>query len=632
MYVRQLAILILVVIVAACNTSEPTKPPEPETVPLEIPVEPKEPPLDTSTLEVESAAPISFVPNGSQDSSTKGQWSAKTPWPTLAIHAALMPDKTVITWGWRRQWNRSNGDDPVRYSICKTWTDSWDSTQTLTAGHSSKWYGAGVTGNGLSYPITCPNPDNTDMFGAGHAHTSDGSLFVAGGMGVGPTLSASKGDPWDGVYYGVNNTNTFNSSTRQWQPGPRMAKARWYPTVTTLSDGKMLVSGGSDYEHGSFGLPDFDRANGNADLHERLEADDLQSLTGARLRVPYYPWMIVSPKNGLVLEAGPQPQMRFLDANGTGTWQDGNFTRSDKTLRGYGSAVPIIDLSSSDPKEWTAKAFAFGGSGEPDTNNNRNNPDCQYRKTKSEEVVFNPKKTCPLALTSSSEINLQDGSSSAKADLKRGRRNANAVALANGQILAVGGNEFWNNRGVQQFTPELYDPPTNAWSDLSAQKGIRNYHSTALLLPDATVFSAGGFYDRNFDQDPKNNPTGEANARNSKDAEVFYPSYLFNPDGQPASRPWIRAAPKTVKYGQEFLIGTPDADQIAQVNLIKLGATTHAFDADQRLVKIAFTRGSERLSIQAPKNGTFAPPGHYMLFILNAQGVPSVARIVKLEP
>ena len=201
-----------------------------------------------------------------------------------------------------------------------------------------------------------------------------------------------------------------------------------------------------------------------------------------------------------------------------------------------------------------------------------------------------------------------------------------------GKPLAVGGNEFWNNRGVQQFTPELYDPPTNTWTDQSAQKGIRNYHSTALLLPDATVFSAGGFYDRNFDQDPKNNPTGEANARNSKDAEVFYPTYLFNPDGQPASRPWIRAAPKTVKYGQEFLIGTPDADQIAQVNLIKLGATTHAFDADQRLVKIAFTRGSERLSIQAPKNGTFAPPGHYMLFVLNAQGVPSVARIVKLEP
>jgi Domain of unknown function (DUF1929) len=631
MKVRQLVILVLVAVIAACNTSEPTKP-EPGPVPLGIPVEPQEPPLDTSTFEVEATAPISLVPNGSQGSSTKGKWSAKIPWPTLAIHAALMPDKTVITWGWRRQNNRSNGDDPIHNQVCQTWTDIWDSTKTLETGHSSNWYGAGVTGNGLSYPITCPNPDNTDMFGAGHAHMPDGDLFVAGGMGVGPTISASKGNPWDGTYYGVNNTNSFNSSTRQWRPGPRMARARWYPTVTTLSDGKMLVSGGSDYEHGSFGLPDYARANGNVDLHERLEADGLQSLTGAKLRVPYYPWMIVSPKDGLVLEAGPQAQMRFLDANGAGTWQDGGFNRSDKTLRGYGSAVPIIDLRSSNPNGWTAKVFAFGGGGEPDTNDNRHNPDCGYRKAKSGEVVFNPGKTCPLALTSSSEINLLDGSSVARANLKRGRRNANGVALANGQILAVGGNEFWNNRGAQHFTPELYDPETNLWADLSAQQGIRNYHSSALLLPDASVLSAGGYFDRNFDQDPKKNPTADADARNSKDAEVFYPPYLFNQNGQPASRPWIRAAPKTIKYDQAFEIGTPDADQIAQVNLIKLGATTHAFDADQRLVKLAFTRGSERLGIQAPKDGTFAPPGHYMLFILNVQGTPSVARILKLEP
>jgi hypothetical protein len=170
MNARQLAILVLVAVVAACNTSRPTKPPEP--VPLEIPVDPPESPFDTTGFEVETVAPNTVVPTGS---STQGQWSARVAWPTLAIHAALMPDKTVMTWGWRRQWNRSsNGDDPIHYQICKTWTDSWDSTQKLSAGHSSKWYGAGVTGNGLSYPITCPNPEDTDMFGAGHAHMPSG--------------------------------------------------------------------------------------------------------------------------------------------------------------------------------------------------------------------------------------------------------------------------------------------------------------------------------------------------------------------------------------------------------------------------------------------------------------------------
>ena len=227
-------------------------------------------------------------------------------------------------------------------------------------------------------------------------------------------------------------------------------------------------------------------------------------------------------------------------------------------------------------------------------------------------------------------VRRRDGSSVTKASLKRGRRNLNGVALANGQVLAVGGTDYWNDRGAQHYTPELYDPVTNTWTDMAAQQGIRNYHSTALLLPDASVLSMGGYFDRNFDQDP-NNPNGEADARNSKDAEVFYPPYLFGKNGQPAKRPWIRAAPKSVKYDQEFLIGTPNADKIAQVTLIKLGATTHSFDADQRLVKLGFSRGGERLSIRAPANGTFAPPGHYMLFIIDDQGIPSVARIVKLE-
>jgi Domain of unknown function (DUF1929) len=634
-----LPLVLIVVIVAACNTTQPPVQPV-QPVQLEIPTEPTEPvkptepALDTSQLEVESSAPNSRVPNGSASSNDFGVWSAKIAWPTLAIHAALMPDKTVITWGWRRQGN------PVRYQICKTWIDTWDSTQTLEAGHSNAWYGNGVTGNsltgnGLAYPITCPNPDNTDMFGAGQAHSPDGQLFVAGGTGVGPTINATTGNPWDGVYYGVKNTNSYNHITNEWQPGPRMNRARWYPTVTTLSDGQMLISGGSDATFGSFGLPSYPGADGNVDLHERLEGAGLEGaglkgLTGARLRVPYYPWMIVTPKAGLVLEAGPQAQMRYLDPNGTGTWTNGNFRRADNTFRSYGSALPIIDLRSSEPNGWTAKALAFGGAGEPDLNGNRTNPDCAYRKTTAGTLSFNPGKTCVLASKSSSEIDLRDGSSLTKAGLKRGRRNLNGVALANGQVLAVGGNDYWNDRGAQHFTPELYDPAKDTWTDMAAQKGIRNYHSTALLLPDASVLSMGGYFDRNFDQS-SSNPEGDADARNSKDAEIFYPPYLFGNDGQPAKRPWIRAAPKSVKYDQEFLIGTPNADQIVQVNLIKLGATTHSFDSDQRLVKLGFSRGGERLSIRAPANGTFAPPGHYMLFIIDDQGVPSVARIVKLE-
>jgi Domain of unknown function (DUF1929) len=648
----RLTILILIAALATACTFKNTVEPDPEPQPLEVPAETTpdplpeplpeplpdpapnpipEPTFDPNRYEIEANAPTSRTPNGPASSYQQGVWSAKTNWPTLAIHAALMPDKTVVTFGWRRQWNNSAGEDPVHYQICKTWTDTWDSSQALGQGHSSRWYGSGISGstNPASYATSCPNPNDTDMFGAGHAHTPDGNLFVAGGMGVGATISANKGDPWNGKYFGVNNTNTYNPFTRTWQPGPAMSKPRWYPTVTTLSDGKMLISGGSDFLNGSFGLPGFASASGNADLHERLENGGIQSLPGARKKIPYYPWMIVMPNTGNVLEAGPQPQMNVLNPNGNGGWTNQNTTRADNAFRSYGAAIPIIDLRQNNP---TSSALVLGGGGEPDDNDAKDKPDCQYRKNSAGNTVFNPNGTCPLGLKSLIEIDLQTGSSSSKAALKRGRRNLNAVALPSGQVLAIGGNEFWNDRGAQHFTPELYDPERNTWSDLPPQQGIRNYHSTALLLPDASVLSAGGYWDRNFDVNPANSTTGDPNARSSKDAELFYPQYLYDSNGQPASRPWIRAAPKTIRYNQEFELGTPDANEIANVSLIKLGSTTHGFDADQRLVKIGFTRGSDRLRIQTPANGTFAPPGHYMLFILNAQGVPSVARIVKLEP
>jgi hypothetical protein len=78
-------------------------------------------------------------------------------------------------------------------------------------------------------------------------------------------------------------------------------------------------------------------------------------------------------------------------------------------------------------------------------------------------------------------------------------------------------------------------------------------------------------------------------------------------------------------------VGTPDAANISSVTLVRLGAVTHAFDANQRLLKLTFQPGPGGLTVQAPSAATLAPPGHYMLFILGANGVPSVASIVKIQ-
>jgi hypothetical protein len=115
--------------------------------------------------------------------------------------------------------------------------------------------------------------------------------------------------------------------------------------------------------------------------------------------------------------------------------------------------------------------------------------------------------------------------------------------------------------------------------------------------------------------------------------EIYSPTYLFNPDGTLAARPAITGVPtSSIGYGTAFQVQTPDAASISSVVLMRPGAPTHAFDMEQRLVAMNFTAGSGVLNVTAPPNGNVAPPGYYMLFILNSSGVPSVAQFVQLTP
>ena len=163
---------------------------------------------------------------------------------------------------------------------------------------------------------------------------------------------------------------------------------------------------------------------------------------------------------------------------------------------------------------------------------------------------------------------------------------------------------------------DLYDPNTNTFSPAGANLYPRLYHSASLLLPDATVLLIGG-----------NPQRGNYERR----LEIYSPAYLFDADGTPAFRPTITGVtPGTVGYGATFQVQTPDAAQIASVVLVRPGAATHAFDMEQRLVGLSYTAGSGVLNVTAPPNGNIAPPGYYMLFVLDTAGVPSVARFVRL--
>jgi hypothetical protein len=190
------------------------------------------------------------------------------------------------------------------------------------------------------------------------------------------------------------------------------------------------------------------------------------------------------------------------------------------------------------------------------------------------------------------------------------RYNENLVLLPDGTVLAVGGGGGFGAFTNPIFTPELFDPKTGQWTVMAPQTIQRTYHSTAVLLPDGRVVSSGS-----------NN-----GASTEITYEIYSPPYLFM-----GARPVIQSAPTSLGYGAKFNISTANASTITRVALVRPGATTHADDFDQRYVDLTYTVGAGGIQATAPANSSQAPPGYYMLVIVNSSGVPSVMPFLQLK-
>jgi len=199
------------------------------------------------------------------------------------------------------------------------------------------------------------------------------------------------------------------------------------------------------------------------------------------------------------------------------------------------------------------------------------------------------------------------------------RRHVNGTVLPDGKVLITGGTSGpgFNDETHAELSAELWDPATETWTELSSETIPRIYHSVAMLMPDARVLVGGG-------------GEGGRPSTDEPNIEMFSPPYLFNSDGSLATRPQITSAPDAVGYGASFQVSSPDAASITSVVLIKSGSVTHAFNFNQRFIPVGFSAGGGSLTVTAPGDPNVAPPGHYLLFVLNAQGVPSVARIVHI--
>jgi hypothetical protein len=218
------------------------------------------------------------------------------------------------------------------------------------------------------------------------------------------------------------------------------------------------------------------------------------------------------------------------------------------------------------------------------------------------------------------------------------RRQHNAVVLPDGTVLVIGGTGGGGgtrpDKGVTGFndlregqpvhTAELWDPNgdngAGAWQELAAEEIDRCYHSTAVLLPDARVLSAGGGEYRPDDKNP--NPADDSH----REAQIYSPPYLFRGD-----RPVITAAPASVHYGEAFDIETANATTISKVTWTRLASVTHSFDHNQHVNFLEVTEtGTNRWQVAAPARPQLCPPGHYMMFVLNEDAVPSDASIISI--
>ena len=177
-------------------------------------------------------------------------------------------------------------------------------------------------------------------------------------------------------------------------------------------------------------------------------------------------------------------------------------------------------------------------------------------------------------------------------------------------MLASGGGSNSDGRDITNavLPAEIWNPDTETWTTVDSLQNGRLYHSTALLLPDGRVLMAGG------------GALPGSIAVDQRNAEIYSPPYLFK-----GARPTITSAPGGVAYGSSFDVTTPNAAQIAKVSLIRSPSVTHAFDQNQRFQFLSFTHGRRaRSPCRRPANANLAPPGDYMLFLVDANGVPSV--------
>jgi hypothetical protein len=402
-----------------------------------------------------------------------------------------------------------------------------------------------VTGTGHEVPAPAA------VFCGSVVQLSDGRVLSVGGTNKIPQ--------------GIVDVWLFDPVSEQWIRQPDSPLGRYYPTSTKLADGTVVVTAGTELD----GVT----KNPTVELYTPPQpGTDIGTIqvVGPSHVTGFYPRQWLMP-DGNLLQVEARKSYR-LD---TQTWQ---WT----TLLGLpvGNGAGSAGLMLPGGPDGSSRVLMIGGlkSGTAVTSTEK----YDYANPAAGWKYGNPMPTQ--------------------------RAHMNVVQVPDGSAYGIGGNSsgLYN---VGQYQTMRYDPINDTWTDMAVQTPRRGYHSTALLLPDGRIMSAGD--------------TGSGGGKQLID--FYSPPYLFQ-----GPRPEISAAPASVAYGDTFSIATSGAPATRAV-LMAPGATTHADEMNARHVELAVTPTADGFTATAP-GPRVAPPGYYMLFTVTADGIPSVASWVHVGP
>jgi hypothetical protein len=506
----------------------------------------------------------------------------------LAIHAALLPvgaSGKVIIFGGDEHNDAQAGRDSRPADPAQV-----DNTRIYDV--------ATKTISGSTSPTT-------DVFCSGHAFLGDGRLVIGGGT----ESWEGGGGPGGGHVHGLGNFGghqacwVYNHVRNEWEriadfnfdsSFSKTGGGRWYPTLLTLSNGDLIAFSGhpsrrSDHWHNN-NIPErYSQTSKRWDWIKPTASD-----------LTFYPRIHLIKGGLLFICAVEDGTSRFYNPT-TGDFEGVSSTSPGGTnniYEGWDNTSVLLPLLPSE--NYRARILMSDG--------------------------IDPKKIDLEA----SALSWQNAGTRTGAAAGRLRKWGISTILPDGKIVVFGGVSDTNADSTKVLEPEIYDPGINwstgtysnpeSWQSLAADPdGVaRNYHSTNLLLPDGSLFTAGSSHNAN---------SGDPATAGEMRIVLFKPDYFDSP-----ARPDLNSTALSTSYGKEIRINIPNANDIQRVALIRNGSSTHAFNPDQRYVALTFSLvNANTLSASIPADPSVLPPGYYMLWIIDNAGLPcKLARFIRV--